>query len=69
MQPREVLNNTPEQVRQYLADALALVDELEVPSDLREAVFLNAVSLISSKRLEIPQQVGIDLAALRGMQG
>lgn len=51
----ETYNNTPEQVREYLLDALAIVDELDPPEDLRPVVFTAAVNLGSSKQIVIEQ--------------
>lgn len=41
-------HNTPEQIREYLADALAIVAELDPPSDLRVATFAKAADLRSA---------------------
>lgn len=61
-------NNTPEQVREYVAEALAIVDELDVPDDLREAAFTAAVNLSASKQVLAEQAgfAGLDLGQLRG---
>lgn len=40
--------NTPDEVRDYLRDALAIVDELDPPEDLRGLAFNHAVSLLSA---------------------
>jgi hypothetical protein len=50
-------NNTPEQVRDYLREALAIVEELAPPEDLREVAFGKAVDLTSSKQLTAEQIV------------
>lgn len=44
-------NNTPEQVREYLREALDVVDELGPPDDLRVACFTAAVNLVSAKQV------------------
>ncbi len=51
----EYPHNTPEQVREYLREALAIVDELDVPTDLRAVAFEQAVGLVSRKALQIEQ--------------
>lgn len=48
--------NTDEQVREYVGKALALIDELDVPDDLRPAAFKEAVGLYAAKTL-IQEQV------------
>ena len=55
-------HNSPEQVREYLAGALALVDELDPPDDLRVAAFTKACDLISAKQIvyEQPASVAFD---------
>jgi hypothetical protein len=64
MQRQEQPNNTPEQVREYLRDALAVLDEIDPPAELREAVFTQAVSLISGKQIVFMQPQALDLSAL-----
>jgi hypothetical protein len=49
----ELDHNTPEQVREYLADALAVTEELDPPEDLRVALFAKAVDLFSAKSVTI----------------
>lgn len=44
-------NNTPEQVRAYLREALAVVAELDPPEHLRAPVFRAAIDLTSSKQV------------------
>jgi hypothetical protein len=57
---QEYPHNTPEQVRAYLASALALVAELDVPDDLRVAAFSKAAELLSSKQVVLVQpQFGV----------
>jgi hypothetical protein len=51
----EYANNTPEQVREYLSDALEVLDALEVPEDLRVAAFNLAVNLFSAKQIMLEQ--------------
>jgi hypothetical protein len=62
---QEIPNNTPEQVRDYLLQALQLVEEIEPPTDLREAVFAQAAQLISGKQVVLMQPQPVDLGALR----
>lgn len=49
----ELIHNSPDQVREYLAGALAVVAELEVPDDLRVAAFGKAVDLIAAKQITV----------------
>lgn len=64
----EIVHNSDEQVREYVTKALALVDELDVPDDLRITAFERACNLYASKQvtIEVMQPAGIDLNALRG---
>lgn len=50
---RETHHNTADQVRGYLAGALALVEELNPPEDLRVAVFTKAADLATAKQIFI----------------
>jgi hypothetical protein len=60
-------HNTREQVTDYLRAALEVVDELDIPDDLRPAAFVQAVGLFSAKQVTMEQlQPGLDLGALRG---
>lgn len=63
----EIVHNTDEQVREYVAKALALLDELEVPDELRPTVFERACNLYASKQvtLEVIQPHALDLGAIR----
>lgn len=62
-------NNTPEQVREYLTGALAIVAELELTDDLRVPAFQKAADLLASKQVvaERIEAVPIDLAVRRGL--
>jgi hypothetical protein len=51
----EIPNNTPDQVRQYLAAALELMEELEPAEDLRAPFFVKAVDLLSAKQIFMVQ--------------
>lgn len=51
----ELPHNTPEQVREYLAAALAIVDELDPDDDLRGVAFAKAVDLLAAKQITIEQ--------------
>lgn len=53
--PKELHHNTNEQASGYIAAALAIVAELNVPDDLREAAFTAAVNLVSSKQVVYEQ--------------
>jgi hypothetical protein len=64
-------HNTPEQVRGYLDDALAIVAELEPPGDLRALAFGKAIDLLAAKQIvfEQPQVFPVDLGDLKGGLG
>lgn len=51
----ELVHNTPEQVREYLAGALGLVATDDVPDDLRVAYFGKAVDLLAAKSITVEQ--------------
>lgn len=57
----ETMHNTPAQVREYLAEALAIVAELEVTDELRAVAFTKALDLLASKSITIqpPQPMGL----------
>lgn len=61
-------NNTPEQIRAYLREALDVVDELGPPDDLRVACFTKAADLAAGKQITMEQVVGgqLDGAHLLG---
>jgi hypothetical protein len=65
--PREQHYNTPEQAREYLREALAIVDELEPPDDLRGLVFDKAAQLVAAKAIvQDPSPVAVDFSRLTG---
>lgn len=47
--------HSPEQVSGYMRDALAVVDELDVPDDLRVAAFSKAFELLAAKHVVMEQ--------------
>jgi hypothetical protein len=51
----EIRNNSTEQVFEYLREALALVEDLATPDDLRVALFTKAVDLLSAKQIVMTQ--------------
>jgi len=51
MRQTDYQHNTPEQARGYVEAALALVDELSPPDDLRVAVFTKACDLFAAKQV------------------
>ena len=51
-------NNTPEQVREYIQGAADIVEALDIPPDLTEAAFVQAILLLASKQLEA-EQIGL----------
>jgi hypothetical protein len=58
MRQKEYSHNTPEQIRVYLTDALALVAELDPPEDLRVICFEKAVDLHAAKQI-IFEPIGV----------
>ena len=58
-------HNTPEQAREYLREALTIVDELDPPADLRPLVFDKACNLVSAKNIAVEQvSAGIPTMAI-----
>jgi hypothetical protein len=47
--------NTPGQVGGYLRDALLIVEDCNVPDDLRVAAFTAAIGLVSAKQIMMEQ--------------
>lgn len=62
MQRTEIPNNTPAQVLEYIDHALAVVEEVAPPNDLREAVFTGALNLIAGKQVVLEQPQPVDLS-------
>ncbi len=64
----EIPHNSDEQVREYVEKALALVNDLDTPGDLRVAAFVEAIKLYAAKQVMIEAiQPGIGgLAIPRG---
>jgi hypothetical protein len=61
----EVQHHTTEQVAAYIHDALEVAQHEDVPDDLREAVFVESVRLLSSKTVQaVAHPQGIDLSHL-----
>lgn len=62
-------HNTGEQIRDYLREALAVVDELDVPDDLRAVAFSKACDLAAAKAVAVEQVVphGGAMAIPRGL--
>lgn len=44
-----VHHNTPDQAERYIAEAVEIVERLDVPDDLRDSAFVKAVDLLSNK--------------------
>ena len=57
MRKTEHYHNTPEQVEQYVTQALELVEKVAPPDDLRSAVFAQACALFAGKQI-VFEQVG-----------
>lgn len=51
MRAQEHQHNTPGQVQEYVSAALALVETLDPPDDLRVAVFTKAAELYAGKQV------------------
>lgn len=60
----EIYHNTDEQARDYLSRALALVEELDPPEDLRVPFFVKAVDLTAAKTIMQPQPQSLALPQL-----
>lgn len=52
---RDIPHHTQEEVVQYLFDALAAVDAVHMPDDLRPVAFGHAIALIAAKTVAIEQ--------------
>lgn len=55
MQRREEQHNTPEQAHHYLQQTLVIIDEADVPEDLREAAFAKVYDSVASKQIFFEQ--------------
>jgi hypothetical protein len=66
MRKTEVALHSPEQIESYLRDALALVDALNVPTDLRPHAFLKAVELLQAKQVFFEQAAMLPDLGLAG---
>jgi hypothetical protein len=64
----DIPHYTPAEVDLIINRALIVVDELNVPDDLRAVAFTQAATLLAAKTVQImqPQQVPFDLRNLRG---
>lgn len=51
----EMMHNSREQVREYLAGGLELVEELNPADDLRGIVLTKAIDLLAAKHITIEQ--------------
>ena len=51
----EVFHYTDEQVREHLRAALAILDDLAVPDDLRSIAFERVFNAISTKQIVVEQ--------------
>jgi hypothetical protein len=63
----EIVHNTREQVREYVADGLAILGELELERGEHAALLVKVVELLASKTVQVqnPQPI----AVLPGMLG
>jgi hypothetical protein len=64
MQRQEIPHHTPEQVREYLREALAVLEEIDPPADIRAPLFTQAAALLSGKNIIMGQPQPVDLAGL-----
>ena len=64
MRKVELFFSTEEQVREFIEYGLALVDDIEPPEDLREAVFVQAVTLRQARHVQW-EQIGLGMAIPR----
>ena len=55
----EVQLNSPAQVRDWLAEALAIVEDADVELELRVPAFLKVFELLSAKHCTIDQVAGV----------
>jgi hypothetical protein len=61
----EVQHHSPKQVAAYVHDALEVAQHEDVPDDLREAVFVESVRLLSSKTVQaVAHPQGISLPGI-----
>lgn len=51
MNRREYAHHTRDQIVGYLRDAVAIVDEADLPPDLTEAAFTETIKLLASKQI------------------
>lgn len=65
MRRTEQQHNTAEQVEEYLAEALRVVESLDVPDALREVAFAKAVDLFSSKQVFFEQSPALPPGLIR----
>ncbi len=56
---REHHYNPPEQVLQYLSEALDIVEKLAAPEDLRGIAFAKAIDLVAAKQVTAYGSPGI----------
>lgn len=62
----EVANNSPEQVKDYLRDAISLADELTEGGAEWVAVFTKSVDLLSGKQIIMEQTPTLPLGNILG---
>jgi hypothetical protein len=65
MRQTEYMNNTPEQVREYLQGAAEAVDAVDIPPDLIPVAFEKAIDLLAGKQIVL-EQVGLGMAMPQG---
>ena len=64
----ELAHYTREQTVELLRDGLAIIDELQIPEELRPIAYRKAVELLAAKTITTTQAspVPLDLGALTG---
>lgn len=51
----EMMHNTPEQVREYVREALSVLEDCAVPAELWTVAFPNVLSMVAAKQIAIEQ--------------
>lgn len=62
MTRQEIPNNTPAQIRDYLQQALALIEDLDIPDHLEAVAFEQAIQLYAGKQIVMVQPQPLDLS-------
>ena len=65
----EMQHNTPEQVREYMEEAIAIVRDLDLTGDLFVPAFTKAVDLLAAKHIQFEQVQPMGLPAMHIPRG